>query len=100
MTNFNDFKLTFANMVKLPMFEIEVINLEYNTKEFLLFNIELNGNSLMAFHEPLNMFEVESSKTPVTVWECDSDFSLDSNLETLHELCINEIIDSEFYHLV
>jgi hypothetical protein len=89
----------FNELNLLPLFEIEVINKKTNESEFIIFDISIDNNKLIAQHIALNKEQEQSNKIAFCSINIDSYFSLDENLQELHDECIQSIIDSEFYQL-
>ena len=90
----------FNNITLIKCFEIEVIDMRTNETEYILCDISIQDDKLIAQRIALNEEEENSPKIAFTSWDLDDTFSLDENLQTLHELCVNEIIDSPFYRYV
>jgi len=89
----------FDALTTIRVFEILVKDKRTNDKEYILFDIDINGNNLEATHIAFNELEEQSNKIAFESIEIDEDFSLDANLEELHEACIVAICESEFYEL-
>ncbi len=89
----------FNSLNLFKMFEIEVINKSTKEIEYIIFDISIEKNSLYATHVPLTTKQVKSKKIAFVKTDLDSYFSLDINLQTLHDACIEAILDSEFFEL-
>ena len=81
------------------MFEIEVINQETSEKDFIIFDIEIQKNTLCASHVGLTRKEEKSQKIAFKKIALDPFYSLDHHLNELHDICINAILQSDFYIL-
>ena len=89
----------FNELTLLPLFEMQVINKKTNENEFIIFDISIDDNKFKAQHIALNKEQEQSNKISFCSINIDSFFSLDENLQELHDECIQSIIDSEFYQL-
>lgn len=89
----------FDAIQKIKCFEIPVINTRTEESEYLLFNISIEGGKFLALHEPLTFAEKESGKLSFCTCDIDTDFSIDENLETLYDVCISAITESDFFEL-
>ena len=89
------------NIAKLKMFEVPVWNHKNNEKDYLLFHISIDkeNNLFRAEHEATSDEEEESDKIAFCSVELDYDYSVDVNLQELHEECMNKIIDSQYFRL-
>ena len=94
----NELKNEFNNITLMRLFEIEVLDKDNNT-DYLTFDIELRKNTLYASHIPLTKKQDKSKKIAYEKIVLDSVFSLDEHLQSLHENCINAIIESDYYTL-
>jgi hypothetical protein len=74
----------------LPMFEERVINKLTKEEDYIIFDIFFHRNSLVAQHVALTKKQERSKKIAHVKMEVDCFFSLDVNLQTLHEYCILE----------
>jgi len=99
-TTLENFTNEFNNITLIKVFEIEVINKETQDLDYILFDISIKDNCLVALHEPLTIEQIKSEKIAFVSVEIDLDFSIDKNLENLHELCINAILNSDFYEYI
>lgn len=100
MNTIASLKQEFANIDKLRMFEIEVLNKETQETDYIIFDIELVKNTLIAKHESLTKKQEKSNKVSFVKVTLDKYFSLDANLEALYDECINAILNSEFFELI
>ena len=89
----------FSEINKMPLFEIQVIDKRTNKEEYILFNIEIQDGSFIATHESLTQEQSESNKIDFVKFDIDEDFSLDSHLQELYSVCIDAIMESEFFTL-
>ena len=81
-------------------FEEEVIRKATGEREYILFNVRIKDDfTFIAEHEALTREQEESGKIAFRQWHIDTAFSLDNHLQALHELCLNAIIESEFFRL-
>ena len=62
MNTIASLKQEFANIDKLRMFEIEVLNKETQETDYIIFDIELVKNTLIAKHESLTKKQEKSNK--------------------------------------
>ena len=92
-------KIELENCGLLPLFEIEVLNKETRQTDYIICNIYANDKVIYCQRVGLTEEEEESKLIATSSIDIDSDWDLDYHLETLHEIVINEIIDSEFYRL-
>lgn len=83
----------------IKIFEVPVIDKRTGEKEYIIFDISINNDQFIAQHEPLNAPQVESNLIASVQTDIDYDFSLDENLQALHEACTYAIADSEFFEL-
>lgn len=99
MNAINELKEQFNNLQLIRVFEIEVLNNETGEQDWVLFNISLRKNTLVAQHIGLSAKEDRSNKIAFKKVALDKYFSLDEHLQTLHEECINGIIDGDLFEL-
>ena len=99
MNTIKSLKREFANIDKLRMFEVEVLNKETQETDYIIFDIEIEKNSLKATHIALTEIQEKSNKIAFVKVDFDDCFSLDENLQNLHEECINAILESDFFEL-
>ncbi len=99
MSTLKELRREWDEVTLLKMFEIPVIDKRTGEHEYILFNIDFDNICFIASHEALSTEQENSNKIAFVDWLIDVDFSLDENLQTLHELCMNAIIDSEFFNL-
>ena len=92
-------KQDFENITKFKIFEIEVIDKRTNEQDYIIFDISIDKDNFVAQHVPLCEEEEKSNKIAFKAIELDENFSLDENLQDLHEECTQSIIDSDFYEL-
>ena len=83
----------------IPIFEIQVITKQTNNVNYITFDISILKNSFIAIHESLTIKEKKSKKIAYKKLVIDTYSSLDENLQALYEVCINAILESEFYEL-
>jgi len=91
-------KEEFNNITLMRLFEIEVLDQD-NNEDHIIFDIELRKNTLFALHIPLTKKQDKSKKIAFEKIVLDSVFSLDEHLQSLHDNCINAIIESDYYTL-
>ena len=96
--NLDEFKKAWESIDLIKVFEIEVKNNRLES-DYVVFDIDIRGNNFIASHEPLTREQDQSKYIPFISYPIDADFSIDEHLEDLHELCINAIIDSDFFIL-
>ena len=86
---------------KIKIFEFEVFNRVTKEKEWVMFDIELDAENcrFKAGHEALTQAEKDSKYIAYVATDIDPDFSLDENLQELHNECIDAIERSEFFKL-
>lgn len=89
----------FNEITLMRLFEISVIDKRTNEREYIIFDIDIENNSFIATHESLTKEQSESNKIAFVKFDIDEDFSLDSHLQELHNVCIDAIIESEFFQL-
>lgn len=99
MNTIKQIKQEFNDITRLRMFEIEVLNKETNETEYIIFDINIVKNSLVAQHESLTKKEERSKKIAFKKIAIDKYFSLDENLQSLYDECIDGILNSDFYEL-
>lgn len=95
-----NFKNDFDNITLMKIFEIEVLNIETQDFDYILFDISIKDNCLIAQHEPLTIEEIKSDKIAFKSVEIDLDTTLDKNLENLYDACTTAILNSHFYDYV
>ena len=88
-----------AEVTKIKIFEIEVIDDRTNEKDYIIFNITMDNGYFRAQHVALTTAEEESKFIAFKAIEIDDSFTLDENLQELYYVCIDSIINSEFYKL-
>lgn len=93
-------KKEFQKCDKIKIFEIEVVEKETNATDFILFDISIKGNKFIAQHIALTKEQENSNKIAFVSVEIDDVFSLDEHLQNLYELCVEAILNSEFYDLL
>ena len=94
-----EFKQEWNNIEKMKLFEIEVTDKRNGEVDYIIFDISIQGRRFVAQHVGMSAKQDRSKKIAFVDWKIDTDFSLDENLQTLHELCLNAIIDSEYFRL-
>jgi len=95
----NSLHEAWENCDKIKIFEFPVIDKRTGGKEYVTFDISIVGDQFVAQHEALSL-EQEQSNMIASVWiDIDYDFSLDENLQALHEACTYAIMDSTFFEL-
>ena len=92
-------KNEFANCDKIKIFEVAVIDKRTNEKDWVVFDISIQGRTMYAQHVALTNKEEKSKKIAFKKLVIDPDFPLDLHLQDLYEICIEAIIDSDFYEL-
>jgi hypothetical protein len=92
-------KKQFDSLSNLKIFEIPVFDRRTKELSYLIFDIHCTQRSLVAQCEPTTEKEKKSKKIAHCKIIIDRNFSLDSNLQELHDACINKIIESEFFYL-
>lgn len=96
-------KLEFQNkwneLKMYKAFEIQVTDLSTGSDEYLLFGIELKDDKFTAKHVSLTWAQKGSQKISFVSIDIDYDFSIDENLQSLYEKCIDAVIMSDFYEL-
>jgi hypothetical protein len=92
-------KEKFEALQLIKVFEIPVRDMRTGEGDYILFDIRIERNQFIASHVGLTQEQEQSDKVAFVSSDIDEDFSLDENLQALHELCVNAIIDSEFYRL-
>lgn len=95
----NQIKNQFQNSGKINCFEIAVLTKVTAKQEYIIFNVCIQKNSFVATFEPLTIKQEKSKKISFVKQRIDSFFSLDENLQSLYELCINQILVSDFFML-
>ena len=99
MKTIETIKKEFEDLTLIKMFEIPVINKKTGESDFILFDILVSGNYLKAQHEGLTTLDLNSDKIAFKQIEIDDCFSLDQNLQELYSVCLQAIIDSDFFTL-
>lgn len=94
-----DFLKDWNSINNLKLFEFEVLNLITDEIDYLVFDIEISGSYFTSTHVALNVKQDKSNKVATTKTKIDFNFSLDVNLQSHYEDCLNDIINSEFYKL-
>jgi hypothetical protein len=92
-------KEEFRNLDLIKVFEIEAIHKKTGEAEHICFWIEAKKHSLIAIHPSLTEKEQRSKKIAFKSIVLDASFSLDENLQELHEECTTAILDSDFFTL-
>jgi hypothetical protein len=95
----NQIKNQFQNSGKINCFEIEVVTKVTTKQEYIIFNVCIQKNSFVATFEPLTKKQDKSKKIAFVKQKIDSFFSLEGNLQSLYELCINQILQSDYFML-
>ena len=85
------------NCDKIKVFEFEVINKRTGEADWVTFDISIVDDHFTAQHEPLNEEQRESNLISFVEIDLDYDFSLDENLQELHEACQEALNDSTFF---
>jgi hypothetical protein len=85
-----------ANCGKMPIFEIEV-NDKYCQTDHVLCDVSFQGNSLIASRRNVSSKEERSEFIAESKIVVDCDFSLDENLQTLHDLVLNDINQGDLF---
>lgn len=83
----------------INIFEMEVTDTRTNEIDWVTFDISIQGHSLVGQHIPLNDKENRSKKIAHKSIVIDDCFSLDENLQELHEECTTAINESEYFNL-
>ena len=87
---------------KISMFETEVysnLQLEQVWNDFQV-EVDLKSNELRAYHVPFTAEQEKSNKIAFESVDIDECFSLDEHLQDLYSVCIEAIINSEYYELI
>tara|TARA_R110000772_G_scaffold267338_2_gene391122 strand:- start:177 stop:470 length:294 start_codon:yes stop_codon:yes gene_type:complete len=92
-------KREFEEMNLIPVFEEKVID-QNGKEDYIAFYVSVEEDNLVATHVGLTKAEEESPYIAFKSIELDDCFSLDENLQALHEECIIAIINSELYTLI
>jgi hypothetical protein len=87
----------FNALDKIKCFEIEVVNLSNNKKDYVVFDIKIEGNEMYATHESLTYKQANSEKVAYISIKIDEDMSLDANLQELYDKCYEAILHSNFF---
>ncbi len=98
-TRLEELTKEFYNCDKITMFEEKVLDKRTQEDEYVTFNVGIVGRYLCATHVALNQEEEDSPLIANKSIKIDVDFSLDENLQTLYEVCIEALFNSEFYDL-
>jgi hypothetical protein len=89
----------FNEITLMRLFEIPVIDKRTNEREYIIFDINIENNSFVATHESLTQEQSESNKIAFVKFDIDEDFSINSHLQELHNLCEDAILNSDFFEL-
>ena len=81
----------------MKVFEFEVIDRRTGDKTWLTFDVSLVGGQFIAQHEALSEDQAASELIASVQIEIDADFSLDENLQALHDACTNALSESTFF---
>ena len=100
MNTINKIKSDWDNVTKIKVFEIPVFDTRTNENEYILFDISIEKNTMYAKHEDLTKKQSKSKKIAFVKIVLDPIFTLDEHLQELYDLCVNAIIDSDFFELV
>lgn len=84
---------------KIKIFEIPVIDKRTGEQTYIIFDISIVGRSFIAQHEAMTAKQERSKKIATIHIVINSGYSIDQNLEWLHDSCLQAIIDSEFFEL-
>lgn len=94
------FQSDWNKILKMKIFEVEVINKITNGHDYVCFDIELQGQTFVAYHVPFNEKETKSKKVANCKHVCNIDFSVDANLEALYDVCIDALISCDYFELI
>lgn len=83
----------------MKLFEMPIIDKRTQEETYIIFNIELKKDTLVASHVSLSRQQAESEFISAVTLQVDTDFSLDENLQSLHDACIDAIRSSEYFTL-
>ena len=92
-------EIEWSRVSKIRVFEIPVEDNRTKEDEYIVFDISMYNDKFIAAHEALNQVQEESDFCSFVVIKLDPDFSLDENLQELHEKCIEAVMYSEFFNL-
>ena len=93
------FEQDFEAIDRMKIFEEEVTDKRTGEKDYIIFDIMIQGQKLVAQHVGFSAKQEKSKKIAFCSVKIDTDYSVDENLQELHEECMNAIIDSEYYRL-
>ena len=98
---FDEFKEQLETCGKIPVYEIEVLNLKTKEFEFVLCNIEFDeaNLSIEATRQAVNTKEEKSNKIAFDSVEIDRCFNLDQHLQTLVEITTEKLINGNLFCL-
>ena len=99
MKTIAELKQEFENSTLFKLFEIKVINKETKEKDYIIFDISIQNDYLIAQHVGLTIKEEQSNKIAFKEWYLDNYLTLDTNLSALYDVCINAILESDFFTL-
>jgi hypothetical protein len=92
-------KKEFAAINLMKLFEIPVFDNKTGELEYLSFDISIDGDSLRAEHIALNEDEEKSDKMAFKSIELGDCFSLDENLQSLYDECLDAVFASDYFTL-
>jgi hypothetical protein len=88
----------------LMQFEIKVINInmasnDYATTDHILCDVYFQGNSIIAERDPVSEKEKRSKYIASTRLVVDNCYGLDSHLQSLYEMILDDIMSGDMYEL-
>ena len=95
----NDFNAIETSKQLSMTFEEEVTDKRTGEKDYIIFDVMIQGQKLMAQHVGFSAKQEKNKKIAFCSVKINTDYSVDENLQELHEECMNAIIDSEYYRL-
>ena len=99
MRTINTIRTEWNEVTKLHLFEVEVINNRTGENDYIIFDITIENDKFVATHEALTEQERNSTKVAYKAVTIDPDFSLDENLASLYDECIDAICSSDFFQM-
>ena len=99
MRKLTDIKKEFEGSNLSPIFETKVQHKDTGEEDFIIFHVSIQGRSFIAQHVALTRKEDKSKKIAFKKLVIDTDFSLDENLQELYSICLDAIMESDFYTL-
>ena len=100
MKKFEQLHKEFNNITFLRLFEVEAELIGDVDIAYITFDIEITPTTLKATHIALTTAQEQSDKVAFTEIDLDECFSMDENLQALHDECLQNITEGDLYTLL